>query len=249
MSIDPSPNTTPSPAPQAQAVLSARNIQRSFSVGERELTVLHGINFDLQPGELVALVGASGAGKSTLLQILGLLDKPNTGEVYVHGQDPWKLDAKARAGVRNKRIGFVFQFYHLLPELTALENVVLPAMISESNLGYRARKQEFESKARAMLEHFGLAERLKHKPAQLSGGERQRVAMARALFQDPQILLADEPTGNLDQATGEVVLEMLFEEQKQRNLAMILVTHDRSLAERCSRVIEMRDGLILSQST
>jgi len=230
-------------------VLSARNIQRSFSVGERELKVLHGIDFELKPGELVALVGASGAGKSTLLQILGLLDKPNAGEVLVHGEDPWKMDASARARVRNQRIGFVFQFYHLLPELSAMENVVLPAMISESNLGYRKRKQEFEAKARQMLEHFGLKERLKHKPAQMSGGERQRVAMARALFQDPQILLADEPTGNLDQATGEVVLEMLFEEQKRRELAMILVTHDRSLAERCERVIEMQDGLILQQTT
>ncbi len=236
------------PLPDFRAVLSARNIQRSFQVGERELQVLHGIDFDLQAGELVALVGASGAGKSTLLQILGLLDKPNAGQVFVHGEDPWQLDTGARARVRNQRIGFVFQFYHLLPELNAIENVVLPAMIAESNLGYRKHRKQHEEKACSMLEHFGLSQRLKHKPAQMSGGERQRVAMARALFQDPQILLADEPTGNLDQATGEVVLEMLFREQAERNLAMILVTHDQSLAQRCGRVIEMRDGLIESST-
>jgi len=227
-------------------VLSARDIYKSYTIGERELAVLHGIDLDLAEGELLALVGSSGAGKSTLLHCLGLLDAPTQGEVTLLGQEVWRLPLVERARLRNKKIGFVFQFYHLLPELTARENVLLPAMIAHSRLAFGGRRGELVDQAEALLTRFGLAERMDHRPPQLSGGERQRVAMARALFLDPPVLLADEPTGNLDSATGAAVLELLLEEQRRRKLSMILVTHDDKIAARCQRVIQMKDGRILA---
>ncbi len=230
-------------------VLQARGIRKSFGIGDRTLEILHGVSLELQRGELVALVGASGAGKSTLLHVLGLLDRPEEGQLIIDGQDAWSLPSTARAGLRNKKIGFVFQMYHLLPELTALENVMLPAMIAESRLGFGSRRKEHRARAESMLERFGLADRMRHRPSQLSGGERQRVAMARALYHDPTILLADEPTGNLDSATGERVLELLFQEQARRELSMILVTHDLRLAKQCRRILIMEDGQIQSDST
>jgi lipoprotein-releasing system ATP-binding protein len=229
-----------------QALLRARDVRRAFPMGERSLEILHGVDFELRPGQLVALVGASGAGKSTLLHILGLLDRPSSGTVEIDGQDAWSRSTNERAALRNDKIGFVFQFYHLLDELNALENVLLPAMIADSRLAFRARRKQYVRRASETLERFGMGDRLKHRPAQLSGGERQRVAIARALFRDPAILLADEPTGNLDSATGEKVLDLLFEEQRRRALAMVLVTHDRSVAERCERTLHMQDGVILS---
>jgi lipoprotein-releasing system ATP-binding protein len=196
----------------------------------------------------VALVGPSGAGKSTLLHILGLLERPSEGRIDLGDQDAWQLSTARRAEIRNVEIGFVFQFYHLLPELTALENALLPAMIRHSRLGYRRRRRESVARATALLERFGMGPRLHHRPAQLSGGERQRVALARALFHDPGILLADEPTGNLDSATGEKVLELLFEEQRRRGLSMILVTHDDRIARLCQRTVYMEDGQIQADS-
>jgi len=231
---------------RAASVLSAHGLHKSFQVGERELAVLHGIGLELGEGELLALVGSSGAGKSTLLHCLGLLDRPTSGRVTLFGQNAWELPLAERAHLRNRKIGFVFQFYHLLPELTALENVLLPAMIAHSRLGFGARRKELTERANALLERFGLSERRTHRPAQLSGGERQRVAMARALFLDPPILLADEPTGNLDSATGAGVLELLLEEQRRRELSMILVTHDDKIASRCERVLTMKDGRIVA---
>jgi lipoprotein-releasing system ATP-binding protein len=240
----------PRPAGEAgpPPVLRARGIRRSFPLGNRSLEILHGIDLDLHPGELVALVGASGAGKSTLLHVLGLLDRPDEGELEIHGTDPWSRPIAERARLRNREIGFVFQFYHLLPELNAVENTLLPAMIGESSVGFRTKRKELRDRAVDMLTHFGLGARLAHLPGQLSGGERQRVAMARALFHDPRILLADEPTGNLDSATGETVLELLFAEQRRRGLAMVLVTHDERLAHRCERVLVMEDGVIQADS-
>ena len=229
-------------------LLAARGIVRSFRIGAQKLEVLHGVDLELRRGELLALMGSSGAGKSTLLHILGLLDPPTAGEVILEGESAWQRPVEERARLRNEKIGFVFQFYHLLPELSALENVLLPAMIAESALEYRSRRREHEERARAMLERFGLADRLKHRPPQLSGGERQRVAIARALFLDPPILIADEPTGNLDSATGEKVLELLLAEQEKRGLSMLLVTHDERIARRCKRVVAMRDGRIESDS-
>ena len=230
-------------------VLRANRVRRSFAMGSRSLEILHGIDLVLRSGELVALVGASGAGKSTLLHILGVLDRPDDGVLEVHGRDPWKLSTTERARIRNSEIGFVFQFYHLLPELNAIENTLLPAMIAHSTASYRRNRRELHDRAVQMLTHFGLGERLKHRPGELSGGERQRVAMARALFHDPKILLADEPTGNLDSSTGETVLELLFAEQRRRGLALILVTHDSRLAQRCDRILSIEDGIIQADSS
>jgi lipoprotein-releasing system ATP-binding protein len=229
-------------APPREAVLRARGVTKSYRIGERSLEILHGIDLDLFPGELVALVGTSGAGKSTLLHILGLLDKPTTGSVRVLEREAWSSSTAERARMRNLELGFVFQFYHLLPELTALENTLLPAMIAESRFSWRAKRKQYEERARELLERFGMTPRLEHRPAQLSGGERQRVAMARALLHNPRILFADEPTGNLDSATGERVLELLFEEQSRREFTLLLVTHDERIARRCRRTLHMEDG-------
>jgi lipoprotein-releasing system ATP-binding protein len=243
---DHSGSDVPHESRTSKALLAARSIKKSFSVGERELEILHGVDLELRSGELLGLMGASGAGKSTLLHILGLLDHPNSGEVFLEGQSAWKLAVNERALLRNRRIGFVFQFYHLLPELDAVENVLLPAMIARSTFAYRAEAQALRERAEATLEKFGLAERLKHRPSQLSGGERQRVAIARALFLDPPIVIADEPTGNLDSATGERVLDLLLTEQRERGLSLLLVTHDERIAGRCERVLHMEDGRIRS---
>ncbi len=229
-------------------LLRASGLRKSFRMGESVLEILHGVDMAMTTGELVALVGASGAGKSTLLHILGLLDPPSAGRLSFAGCDPWTLPTSERARLRNREIGFVFQFYHLLPELTALENVQLPALIGESPGAFRRARAEHRERAHELLERFGMTHRAAHRPAQLSGGERQRVAMARALFHDPRLLLADEPTGNLDHATGERVLELLLEEQARRRLSMILVTHDERLATRCERVLVLEDGAIRSDA-
>lgn len=230
------------------SLLACRGIRRAFTVGDRKLEILHGVDMRLCEGEVVALVGSSGAGKSTLLHVLGLLDRPTEGTVFIDGEDAWAKNTQQRANLRNKRIGFVFQFYHLLPELTALQNVLLPAMIAEGNLSWRKRKSEYLQRAESLLVRFGMADRLTHKPPQLSGGERQRVALARALFLNPGILIADEPTGNLDRATGEKVLDLLFAEQERRQITLLLVTHDNRLADRCQRTLRMEDGLIVGDS-
>lgn len=230
------------------ALIRARDIRKSFTVGDRSLEVLHGVHFELYRGEVLALTGPSGAGKSTLLHILGLLDRPSEGTVELEGESAWEMPLSERARLRNKRIGFVFQFYHLLPELTAVENVLLPAMISDSRLAFGRRRREYTDRAKDLLVRFGLEQRLKHRPPQLSGGERQRVALARALFHDPPILIADEPTGNLDRGTGERVLELIFAEQQRRELSLLLVTHDERLATRCQRRLHMEDGMIQMDS-
>jgi lipoprotein-releasing system ATP-binding protein len=225
-------------------VLDACDIVKRFRMGDTELEILHGVTLQLQAGERLALMGPSGAGKSTLLHILGLLDRPTSGSVALQGVSAWNLSTEERARLRNQSLGFVFQFYHLLPELDALENVLLPAMIAESRLRFQSRRKEHTAKAIGLLERFGLSERVRHRPGQLSGGERQRVALARALFLDPPILIADEPTGNLDKETGERVLDLLFAEQARRGLSLLLVTHDERLAAHCERVVHMDAGRI-----
>jgi len=225
-------------------LLAARGIRKSFRIGERSLEILHGIDMELRHGEVLALIGPSGAGKSTLLHVLGLLDRPTEGQVLLEGQSAWELPLTARARLRNAKIGFVFQFYHLLPELDAVENVLLPSMIALSRGAFVRRRHELRERARELLSRFGLEARLRHRPAQLSGGERQRVALARALFHDPPILIADEPTGNLDRATGEKVLDLIFAEQQRRGISLLLVTHDERLAIRCNRQLVMEDGQI-----
>ena len=232
----------------APVLLRATGIRKSFPVGERQLEVLHGLDLELGAGELMSLMGSSGAGKTTLLNILALLDAPTEGRVEIDGKDGWSLSPIDRARLRNQRIGFVFQFYHLLPELNALENVLLPAMIAHSSLAYRGLRKEYEAKAKEMLVGFGMEARMAHRPGQLSGGEQQRIALARALLLDPPLLIADEPTGNLDRGTGEKVLELLFREQSERNVAMLLVTHDEGLAKRCGRVVYLGDGQIEGDS-
>ncbi|MCE9594802.1 MAG: ABC transporter ATP-binding protein [Planctomycetes bacterium] len=237
-------STTTTPVLARPAVLAAHGVRKSFRVGDRELEVLHGVDFTLAPGEILALTGPSGAGKSTLLHILGLLDRPTSGTVTLDDASAWELPNEERARLRNRKLGFVFQFYHLISELTALENVLLPAMVGESTREYRSNRTRHEGAARGMLASFGLSERLTHRPAQLSGGERQRVALARALLYDPPIVIADEPTGNLDRATGERVLELLFREQAARKFSLLFVTHDDRLAARCERHVVMDDGVI-----
>ncbi len=224
------------------SILRAEEVRKSFAIGERSIEVLHGAGLELRRGERLALMGASGAGKSTFLHILGLLERPTSGQVWLDGQDAWSLSVRERARLRNGLLGFVFQFYHLLPELDAVENVMLPGMIRHATGGGRFDRRAGRERAREMLASFGLGERLAHRPGQLSGGERQRVALARALFLDPPIVIADEPTGNLDTATGQRVLELLFGEQERRGLALLLVTHDERIAGHCERVLHMRDG-------
>ncbi len=187
---------------QAPLLIEAKNIKRSYKVGDRTLDILHGVDLDLRKGERLCLMGASGSGKTTLLNILGLLDKPTAGQVSVNGTDGWSLNTARRAELRNDQIGYVFQFYHLFAELNALENALLPAMLKHGFFAYQARKKQYKERALELLNRFGLQARLKHRPGKLSGGEQQRVATARALLLDPPVLIADEPTGNLDRATG-----------------------------------------------
>jgi lipoprotein-releasing system ATP-binding protein len=229
-------------------ILHGERLRKSFRAGDRQLEVLHGIDIELGRGELLCLMGASGAGKTTLLNILGLLDRPTEGQIRIDGIDAWSVGKSQRALLRNRNIGFVFQFYHLLPELTAVENVVLPAMIGLSSLVFRRQRKEYTEKAVSLLSDFGLEQRLSHRPGELSGGEQQRVAIARALLLDPPVLIADEPTGNLDRGTGERVLELLLKQQQTRSLSMLLVTHDERLASHCERVVYIEDGQIQADS-
>lgn len=205
----------------------------------RELKVLKGINLDLRRGELVAIVGASGAGKSTLLHIMGTLERPTRGTVLFEGEDVFRLSEQEQAEFRNRRIGFVFQFHHLLPEFTALENASLPALIQ------KRPKAEVVADATALLKDVGLGDRLHHKPGELSGGEQQRVAVARALMQRPDLVLADEPTGNLDTHTGEALFALMRELNRARGTTFVIVTHNEKLSAQADRIIHMEDGMII----
>jgi lipoprotein-releasing system ATP-binding protein len=220
----------------SDVILSLRDLSKSYRMGGKEVRAVDKVSFDLAPGASVCVTGPSGAGKSTLLQLVGGLDFPTTGNVMLDGIDIYKLSDKERAGIRNKRIGFVFQFYHLLPEFSAIENVMLPAMIS----GRKAKE-----KAIGILKSVGLADRTAHKPGELSGGESQRVAIARALINDPEILLCDEPTGNLDSATSESIYQLLFDIKLNSGTALVIVTHDDSLSERTDSVLRLKDGRVV----
>jgi lipoprotein-releasing system ATP-binding protein len=218
------------------AVLEAREVQKSFTQGPVTLEVLQGVMLAVGAGERIAIVGASGSGKTTLLQILGGLDRPTTGQVFVDGQDIHGLSEDARGMLRTRALGFVYQFHHLLPEFSALENVAMPLLVRRMRVG------EARDRAGEILERVGLGRRLTHRPYQLSGGERQRAAVARALVTQPKILLADEPTGNLDGANAESVFELMLELNRERGTSLVVVTHDMRLASRMERVYEIQGG-------
>ena len=224
-------------------LLEAEGVHKSYRMGTAEVRVLTGVNLGVKKGEFVAIVGASGSGKSTLLHILGALDKQDKGIVRFEGQDLSRLSGSQLNRFRNKMVGFLFQFYHLLDELNVLENVILPAMAGKGVIGWLASRQLAKSRARELLGQFGLSERERHKPYQLSGGERQRAAIARALMNEPRLLLADEPTGNLDSATGNGILTV-FEKLHKGGQTIVMVSHDERIAQKAERIITLADGKI-----
>ncbi len=224
-----------------EEIVKVNALCKSYRDTTNSLEVLKDINFAVDRGELLAIQGPSGAGKSTLLHILGGLDQPSSGEVYFQDEDIYALDENSRANLRNRKVGFVFQFFHLLPELNALENVLLPAILKswgerKKSLGY----------ALELLERLGLSQRQTHRPQELSGGEQQRVAIARALVNRPQLLLCDEPTGNLDSENGENILRLLKEVNREQKVTVVMVTHDKDIAGGAGRIIHLKDGILLN---
>ncbi len=222
----------------SEPFLSARAVTKSYPMGRRTLEVLRGVSLEVTRGEFLALRGASGAGKSTLLHLLGGLDVPNQGEIWLNGENIARLSEVAHTRLRNRHVGFIFQAYHLLPELDALENVCLPARIA------RVDAAQAEARGRELLRRVGLAERIEHKPYELSGGEQQRVAIARALINEPELILADEPTGNLDSHTGDEIIELLLSLRGERQATLIIATHDMHVAARAPKVVELVDGVV-----
>lgn len=221
-------------------LLKTESLTRTYHQGGESLTVLHNADIEIRAGEIVALVGPSGSGKSTLLQMAGLLDKPTAGKIFFQGKEAAHLNDTARTALRRSFVGFVYQFHYLLPEFTALENVVIPQMIAGK------KKTEAEAWAKELLERLKLSHRLEHRPARLSGGEQQRVAIARALANNPRLLLADEPTGNLDPETSASVFEMLIDLVRHSGVGAIIATHNMDLAEKMDRILELKGGRIIS---
>ncbi|QLE85903.1 MULTISPECIES: lipoprotein-releasing ABC transporter ATP-binding protein LolD [Shewanella] len=219
-------------------LLEVNQVSKHFKEGNIDTQVLHDVNLEIVAGELVAIIGSSGSGKSTLLHIMGTLDKPSSGQVKMLGQDLYQLTTAKQASVRNQDLGFIYQFHHLLPEFTALENVAMPGLIEGRN------RTEVEQQATELLTRVGLSHRLQHTPAEMSGGERQRTAIARALINQPKLVLADEPTGNLDAASGDAVYDLIRELGEQLGTAFVIVTHDPQLANRMDRQLTMKDGVL-----
>lgn len=219
-------------------LLRCEQINKFYDEGSQKVQVLKDVNFTMNKGELVAIVGSSGSGKSTLLHTLGGLDQPSSGNVYINGQSLQKLSANQLAHLRNQNLGFVYQFHHLMADFSALENVMMPMLIGKQN------KSEARDRAEKMLQAVGLSHRIAHRPSALSGGERQRVAIARALVNKPALVLADEPTGNLDQKTTESIFDLIKQLNQEQNTAFLLVTHDLALADKLSRRLIMRDGVL-----
>ena len=226
----------------SKIVLEAKDIYKSFTDGKSKVDVIKGLSLQVNAGDFVSIVGASGSGKSTLLHVLGGLDQPTQGQVFLNGQRFDTLGEAERGFKRNEYLGFVYQFHHLLPEFTALENVAMPLML-RSNSNFKEVKQ----RAEYLLERVGLSHRFEHKPGELSGGERQRVALARALVTKPALMLADEPTGNLDRKTAMTIFQLLMDLKKELNMAMLIVTHDEQLAQSADSILHMQDGLWVDQ--
>ena len=231
----------------SETVIAAEGVEKSYFAGKRELPVLRGIDLSVRRGETLLLYGPSGAGKSTLLHILALIDRPTKGRVLLEGRDVTALGARARARLRNTAFGFVFQFYHLLPDFTALENVYIPVMMRYSFFGWRVRGRRARERARELLQTVGLGERMRHRPRELSGGEQQRVALARALVTEPKIVFLDEPTGNLDTRTAGKMMELLSEMKKKFSQTFLMVTHNRALVSYGMRTINIVDGRIVKE--
>jgi len=223
-------------------VVQLEGLTRSFVQGDVQIDVLRGANMTIAPGEIVALLGPSGSGKSTLLQAVGLLEGGFGGKILISGTDASHMDGDERTTLRRDTIGFVYQFHHLLPDFTAIENVIIPQLIANRP------RDEAEDRAKELLGALGLAERLDHKPSQLSGGEQQRVAIARATVSRPPLIFADEPTGNLDAATGAQIIDLLFARRAETSATLIIITHDEHLAARCQRVVTLADGRIVSDT-
>jgi lipoprotein-releasing system ATP-binding protein len=232
-------------------LLEAHALNKTYRMGRVTVPVLRGASITIGQAEVVAILGKSGSGKSTMLHILGGLDTPDRASastVTFDGRDLAALSARSLDAYRARDVGFVFQFYHLLPELSVLENALLPAMAARSRLAWTRERETLRDRARALLSDFGLGERLRHRPAELSGGERQRVAIARALINEPRLLLADEPTGNLDEKTGSAIFDALLEHRARAGCAMLVVTHDTRVAQRADRVVHLRDGVVVENA-
>ncbi len=221
-------------------LIEATNIHKTYKDADYILHVVKGVDLNIAQGEVVAIIGPSGAGKSTLMHIMGALDEPSQGKVSFDGKDIYSLNDKERALMRNSQMGFVFQAYHLLPELTALENVILPAMVKNNS----RKSSAIELEGVKLMEQLGLDKRVSHRPSQLSGGEQQRVAIARALMNKPKVIFCDEPTGNLDSTSGQMVMDVLLNLNKTSGQSVVLVTHDSRIAQRAQRVVKIKDGII-----
>lgn len=222
-------------------ILASQKLYKSYHDGTSKVEVLKGIDLSISKGDRVAIIGPSGSGKSTLLHLLGGLDKPSSGSIVLGDINWQKINEKQRCQLRNQQLGFVYQFHHLLPEFTALENVMMPLLLAGMSV------KNAQIKANNMLEQVGLQQRLEHKPAQLSGGERQRVAIARALVHQPHCVLADEPTGNLDEATASKVFDLMLELNKKMNTALVIVTHDQQIAERMDKILVLHEGTLITK--
>lgn len=230
--------------PMPQTHVSAVAIEKAYRKGARKVPVLHGVKAEVNRGEFLSIVGQSGSGKSTLLHLLGLLDSPDVGEIRLDGDRIDDLPVRTRDELRNRVFGFIFQFYHLLPEMSLLENVLSPLMIRHTTLGWWKHRKEYRDEALAIIEKVGLTHRIKHKPSELSGGEMQRAAIARALITRPEILLADEPTGNLDAATGREIMDLITGLNEREGLTIIMVTHDDAIARQAHRIVRLKEGRI-----
>lgn len=224
------------------SVLEAREIYKAYRKDNHEVTVLKGCDFSATTGKTTAILGQSGSGKSTLLHLLGTLDAPDSGEIHFAGERIDNLNRRRRDTFRNRRLGMIFQFYHLLPELSALQNVLMPMMIREGIFSYMRNRKMIRSRAQELLARVGLEHRMHHKPRELSGGEMQRAAIARALISEPELLLADEPTGNLDRETGDQILALLGELNRETDLTIVMVTHDEAIADSCDAIVRLEDG-------